>query len=204
MSSTPRDGETRTIAESHADNELALEMARAIRRAEVAFLGEDAKKHAKTLEPLLVRANARLVDAPTPTTRFVVPGDDVSDDELLAASDNGALLLRPEEVETLVTAYLAVWFPDGMQEATRRAREEARKLALVKATAVRKNADKWRSSLVGERASRMQTRVGNDGGSAADGGSGKGRLSQEELRIEGRAREARASDTRTSLRRLIG
>src|SRR4051812_38528892 len=98
-----------TIAESHANNEHAPEMARAIRRAEVALLGDDAKQYAAALEPLLTRANATLVDVPTAATRFVVPGPSVSDEELIAASESGALLLRPEDVESLVTAYLAVW-----------------------------------------------------------------------------------------------
>jgi hypothetical protein len=201
------DAPSPTIAASHASNDVALEMARAIRRAEVALLGDDAAAYASGLEPLLARAGATLVEAPTPQTRFVVPGPSAGEEDLLAASENGALLVRPEDVEALVDAYTAVWFPEGLAEATRRAREEARKLALTRARGVKTRAERWRSDLESERTTRMQLRAPRPQGGLGPAGIGDpgrpGHLTEQERRIQESVRSARAAEQGGSLRRLI-
>ena len=147
------DAPSPTIAASHASNDVALEMARAIRRAEV------------------------------------------------------ALLVRPEDVEALVDAYTAVWFPEGLAEATRRAREEARKLALTRARGVKTRAERWRSDLESERTTRMQLRAPRPQGGLGPAGIGDpgrpGHLTEQERRIQESVRSARAAEQGGSLRRLI-
>src|SRR3954469_2499575 len=152
-------GTPQTINASHVDHETALSMAKSIRRAEVALLGEDTDGISAALAAELARAHATLVPAPTAATRFVIPTATASDEELLAATEGGALLIKAEDVAALVNAYQAVWFPESLQEAARRAREEARKIALMRAFTVKVAADKWRSDL-------NQTRMARSGKSA--------------------------------------
>ena len=137
-----------TIGSSHIDHETALSMAKSIRRAEVALLGDDTDGISTALQMELSRAHATLVPRPTAATRFVIPTPTATEDEILAAAEQGALLVQASDVSALVDAYQAVWFPESLQEAARRAREDARKLALMKAFSVKVNADKWHSELV--------------------------------------------------------
>jgi hypothetical protein len=190
----------RSIADEHARAESALEVVRAVRRAEIAVVGEDAAAHVAPLEELLLRTGGSLVLAVTPATRFVVIAGAAADGDLLAASDGGALLLEPHELATLVDAYLAVWFPDALQQAIRRAREDARRLALERAAAVRTNAAKRRESLVQSRMARTQERSGE---AVPDEQLRPGLLSAAEQRIEDSARRIRAEDPRTSIKKLL-
>jgi hypothetical protein len=161
---TPDSGQptASTIGSSHIDHETALSMAKSIRRAEVALLGDDTDGISTALQMELSRAHATLVPKPTPATRFVIPTSTATEDEILAAAEQGALLVQASDVSALVNAYQAVWFPDSLQEAARRAREDARKLALMKAYSIKVNADKWHHELTSSRMARSQKRGGSD------------------------------------------
>jgi hypothetical protein len=151
-----------TIGESHIDHETALSMAKSIRRAEVALLGDDTDGISTKLQAELSRAHATLVSKPTPATKFVIPTPTATEDEILAAAEQGALLVQASDVAALVHAYQAVWMPDSLQEAARRAREDARKLALMKAFSVKVSSDKWHSELTSSRMARSRSRNGDD------------------------------------------
>jgi hypothetical protein len=193
--STPDSGQPNaSIGSSHIDHETALSMAKSIRRAEVALLGDDTDGISTALRMELSRAHATLVPRPTPATRFVIPTSTATEDEILAAAEQGALLVQASDVSALVDAYQAVWFPESLQEAARRAREEARKLALMKAFSVKVNADKWHSELSSSRMARSQKRSGSDHLDSASVDREKLRashLSEAERRLDSHARSFR-------------
>jgi hypothetical protein len=168
-------------------------MAKSIRRAEVALLGDDTDGISSALQMELSRAHATLVPKPTPATRFVIPTPTATEDEILAAAEQGALLVQASDVSALVDAYQAVWFPESLQEAARRAREDARKLALMKAFSVKVNADKWHSELSSSRMARSQKRSGDhmDAGSVDREKLRASHLSEAERRVDSHARSFR-------------
>ena len=88
----------------------------------------------------------------------MIAGDDVGFEALVEASDGGALLVRPDDIAPLVEAYVAVWTPAALKEASRRAREEARQLALGRARGIRARAQQRRGEAVAVRTSRMASR----------------------------------------------
>jgi hypothetical protein len=130
------------------------------------------------------------VAAPDAGTSFIVVAGDASDDELLGASDGGALLLRPEDVGPLVDAYATLWTPAALEAATRRAREEAKMAAVLSTRELKHHGDTWRARLAGDRARRlghMAVLAETEGATVG----GRSYLSRQELLIQERAREGR-------------
>lgn len=178
------------IAIRHAEYEAVLGLARSVRKAKVAIVGSDADAHRGAIEAELRRARAEIVATPGPGTSFVVVAGDASDDELLGAADDGALLLRPEDVAPLVDAYVALWTPGALEAATRRAKEEAKQAAVHRTREVKAHGDAWRARLAGDQARRLGRAAAVAETDSATVG-GRSYLSRQEMLIQERAREGR-------------
>jgi hypothetical protein len=187
------------IALSHAQYEELLALAKSVRKARVAIVGADADTCRSAVEVELQRARAEIVAGAAEGVSFVVVAGDAGDDELLGLTEGGALLLRPEDVAPLIDAYVTLWTPAALEAATRRAREQAKLVAVQRTCEVKQHGDAWRTRLAGNRASRL---VRMTDFSETEGASVGGRsyLSKQEMLIQAHAREGRIETPHQSSR----